>query len=131
MFKQYEGQRGGSWTISKEFHFAYAHQLHGLSEGHPCGRVHGHNGILVVELRGDKLDKSGFVKDYRELDPLKKFIDENIDHYFLNEVFDFQPSSENLAQWFYYYCKELGWPVCRVGWSETPKTWCWYSEEAK
>lgn len=119
------------WRISKEFHFSYSHQLHGLEEGHPCGRVHGHNGILVVELEGvGELNEAGFVRDYRELSPVKEFIDENVDHYHLNDVFDFQPSSENIAKWFYHYIRsELNFPnLARVGWSETPKTWCWYEE---
>lgn len=120
----------GIWSISKEFHFAYSHQLNNLPEGHPCGRVHGHNGILVVELEGTSLNDAGFVKDYRDLSPIKDFIDEHLDHYHWNDVFEFQPSSENIAKFFYFLCRdEYGWPVKRIGFSETPKTWCWYERE--
>lgn len=100
----------------------------GLEEGHPCGRVHGHNGVLVVELEGSELNKDGFVLDYRKLSPVKEFVDGRVDHRHLNDVFEFQPTSENLAKWFYYYCKQYGWPVKRVSWSETPKTWAHYAE---
>lgn len=119
----------GTYTISKEFHFSYAHVLEGLPEGHPCGNMHGHNGILVVVLEGTELNEAGFVMDYRDMSPLKEFVDNAIDHKLLNDVFTFQPSSENMAKWFYGLCKEFGWPVKRVSWSETPKTWCHYEEK--
>ena len=53
-------------TISKEFHFSASHQLHGLKEGHPCGRFHGHNYIVKIFLSGEP-NKDGFVQDYGEL----------------------------------------------------------------
>lgn len=40
-------------TLSKEFHFSAAHRLEGLQEGHPCGRMHGHNYIIRVFLIGE------------------------------------------------------------------------------
>ena len=86
------------YTITKEFHFSASHILHGLSDNHPCSRLHGHNYILKVELKAINLEKStGFVKDYRELDVIKNWIDDNLDHRHLNDVFGgMQPSSENI-----------------------------------
>ena len=46
-------------TISKEFHFSASHQLFGLKEGHPCGRLHGHNYIVKIFLSGEP-NKDGF-----------------------------------------------------------------------
>ena len=36
------------FSISKQFHFCASHIIEGVPEGHPCGRLHGHN--YVVEL---------------------------------------------------------------------------------
>ena len=116
------------YTISKEFHFSYSHQLTGLPEDHPCSRVHGHNGILKIDLGSDELDETGFVIDYRALSPMKEYVDEVIDHYHLNDKFDFNPTSENMTKFIFDLCKEWGWPVVAVHWSETPKTWATYSE---
>lgn len=115
------------YTIRKQFSFSAAHQLFGLAENHPCGRLHGHNYVIEVVLAG-KLNKHGFVRDYRELDGLKHEIDNYIDHRDLNRFFGFQTTAENLAQYFYVWCKQR-WPeVSCVRVSETPKTWAEYTE---
>lgn len=116
------------WKISKEFHFSASHQLSGLDECHPCSRLHGHNYIIVVYLESVALNDVGFVKDYRELDTIKKYIDDNLDHRHLNDVFDFNPSAENMSKYFYNLFKKdipfiSGIEVC-----ETPKTKALYYE---
>lgn len=90
------------FVISKEFHFSAGHHLNGLPKDHPCSREHGHNYIVIVELRSSKLDK-GFVQDYNDLKPVKQFIDNKFDHRYLNdlaEVFPLlaQPTAENIAK---------------------------------
>lgn len=115
------------YTISKQYHFSASHQLFGLADDHPCARLHGHNYIVEVELRGAQLNKAGFVRDYRELDALKIYIDEKIDHRHLNEVLgDDGTTAEQLAKHFYDWCIKK-WPeVSAVRISETPKTWAEY-----
>ena len=75
-----------SYRIWKEFKFSASHILNGLPEGHQCGRLHGHNYVIEVELQSDTLDEHGFVVDFGELKPIKQFIDENWDHQHLNDV---------------------------------------------
>lgn len=111
--------------ISKEFHFSASHVLNGLPSGHPCGRLHGHNYIITVFLKGEPNDH-GFVVDYRELEPIKQFIDNKLDHQHLNEVFDFQPSVENMSKAIYLMFKPQFPALCAVEMSETPKTRCRY-----
>lgn len=115
------------YRITKEFHFSASHQLCGLPEDHPCARLHGHNYIAEVELSGEELDANGFVVDYRELAPLKQWIDEALDHRHLNEVFGHDKvTSEFLAKTVYDFCK-AHWPqTSAVRVSETPKTWAEY-----
>jgi len=111
------------FRITKEYHFSASHQLFGLENDHPCSRLHGHNYIVEVELQSKKLDKRGFVRDYRELDALKQYIDDTVDHRHLNEVLgDDNTTAECIAKHFYDWCKDK-WPeVCAVRVKETPKT---------
>lgn len=116
------------FTISKRFDFSASHVLNGLPEGHQCSRLHGHNYIIEVELAALRVDDRGFVMDYGDLAPLKTMIDTQLDHRHLNDVLgDLNPTAENLAAWVHTWCQQAaGWPVARVGVSETPKTWAWY-----
>lgn len=111
------------FTISKEYHFSASHQLHDLPSDHPCARMHGHNYIVEVELQSETLNQVGFVRDYRELDALKVYIDEVFDHRHINDVLgDDNVTAEHLAKHFYDWCKEK-WPeVSAVCVCETPKS---------
>lgn len=119
------------YEISKQFHFSASHQLDHLPSDHQCARLHGHNYIVEVVLGSNELNEDGFVKDFGELKPLKKYIDTVLDHKHLNDVLDFKTTSENLAKHIYMLCKkEFGWDeVIEVRVSETPKTWARYREE--
>ena len=114
------------YNISKEFHFSASHQLTGLEDCHPCSRLHGHNYIVRVTLQGE-LNDVGFVVDYRELEPIKTWIDSVLDHQHLNNVFKFNPTAENMARFIYDKFKP-SFPISSVSISETQKTWATYSE---
>lgn len=111
------------YTVSKEYHFSASHVLHGLAEDHPCSRLHGHNYVVEIELQSETLTDTGFVRDYRELDELKTYIDEKIDHRHLNDVLgESETTAEKIAKYFYDWCKSR-WPeVVAVRVKETPKT---------
>lgn len=67
------------YTIRKEFHFSAAHRL----EGHPkCGRLHGHNYAVVVEITGPAL-RRGMLIDYGDLSMVVKPIIEPFDHRYI------------------------------------------------
>ena len=119
------------YTISKEFHFSASHQLEMLPPEHQCARLHGHNYILTVELSGGQLNPVGFVMDYGELAFVKEMVDE-LDHQHLNEMFGFNPTSENICKYFFLQVEEElkssqpGVEFLGIGLSETPKTNAWY-----
>jgi 6-pyruvoyltetrahydropterin/6-carboxytetrahydropterin synthase len=113
------------FVITKDFALSVSHQLHGLRDGHPCARLHGHNVTVRVELQAEELDGVGFVLDYGDLAPLGDWLDAEFDHRHLNDVVDFNPTAEHMADHIFAWCAERGWPVSAVGWSETPKTWAW------
>jgi 6-pyruvoyltetrahydropterin/6-carboxytetrahydropterin synthase len=90
------------FTVSKEFNFSASHQLAGLAPGHQCGRLHGHNYTVRVTLKARRLNLAGFVKDYGELDFVRKVLDSQFEHQHLNSMFPaMQPSAENLARFLY------------------------------
>lgn len=116
-------------TIQKEFGFSASHILGNLPEDHPCSRMHGHNYVVVLELRAgdDELNAAGFVRDYRELDKFKHWVDETVDHRHLNEVLgNINPSAEHLARWIFLRWQSDFPELSAVRVSETPKTWAEY-----
>ena len=115
------------YIVTKEFHFSASHQLKGLPDEHQCARLHGHNYIVEIELRAERLNPHGFVRDYLDLAPLKRYIDDTLDHRHLNDVLgDDGVTAEQMARHFYDWCKAR-WPeVSAARVSETPKTWAEY-----
>ncbi|CCV05776.1 conserved hypothetical protein [Mesorhizobium metallidurans STM 2683] len=67
------------------------------------------------------------MRDYHDLAPLKRYIDESLDHRHLNEVLGHeQVTAEYLARHFYEWCKARLPETAAVRVSETPKTWAEY-----
>ncbi|WP_328332160.1 MULTISPECIES: 6-pyruvoyl trahydropterin synthase family protein [unclassified Streptomyces] len=116
-------------SITKEFHFSASHQLAGLPPGHQCGRMHGHNYIVKLELSAsaEQLTPTGFVRDYGELNAFKKWLDETVDHRHLNDIVpDVNPSAEHIAMWIYRMWVPDFPELTAVRVSETPRTWAVY-----
>jgi 6-pyruvoyltetrahydropterin/6-carboxytetrahydropterin synthase len=115
------------YRIEKRFSFSASHKIGGLPAGHPCAHLHGHNYEVAVVLESEALDAGGFVRDYRDLDALKRMIDETLDHRHLNDVLGHdRTTAEVLAAFVYDWCVER-WPeVAAVRVSETPRTWAEY-----
>ena len=58
---------------------------------------HGHNWQLEIFLVSrDKLNEDGMVEDFTQI---KKVIQSKMDHANLNEIFDFNPTAENIGKW--------------------------------
>jgi len=117
------------YRVRKQFHFSAAHQLTQLPENHPCHRLHGHNYIAEFVLESQELDERAFVVDYRELDSIKAFIEERLDHRNLNDVLPYVTSAENIARYLYEHFKPQFPRLTMVRVSETPKTWAEYSAD--
>lgn len=116
------------YRIGIEYQFEAAHFLFDVPEGHKCGRIHGHNYVVVVELESEVLDEVGFVKDYFDIKPIKTFIDENWDHRLRNECVDFNPTVENIAKFLYDEFKPQFKELSAITIRETPTTYCTYSK---
>jgi len=82
--------------------------------------------VITVHLKSETLNEYGFVKDYKSLKTVRQFIDENLDHQFLNERIPIYPTSEKIARFLYEHFKPEIPELYAVEVSETPKTSCIY-----
>lgn len=80
--------------IGKEFTFDSAHNL--LDYDGACSRLHGHTYHLTVTLLG-QLEK-GMVVDFKKLKSIVNLnVINKLDHRYLNEIMEENPTAENLA----------------------------------
>jgi len=115
------------YRIWKHFRFSASHVLQGLPEGHQCGRLHGHNYTVEVELSSPAVNDIGFVRDFGDLKLVKGFIDNHWDHQHLNDFFgDVNPTAENMAKYLYDWAWGLYPEVSAVRVQETETSWAEY-----
>lgn len=90
--------------ISQRFSFDAAHHLDaGASENR---RLHGHSFYVEVTLRGEPDAKTGFLRDFADVDRALKQVRDLLDHRLLNEVDGLSnPTLENLARFIYARAK--------------------------
>jgi len=112
------------FSISKNFHFAAAHYLPEVPDGHPCQRLHGHNYVVTIILASETLDGYGFVLDYGELRFVRNWLNDHFDHRLLNECGVENPTAELLAKYIYENALPADWRdlVESVTVCETPDT---------
>ena len=89
------------YKIQKRLEISGAHSLK-LDYESKCSNLHGHNWIVYIYLQAKELDNNGMILDFTVI---KKRILDKLDHKNLNEIFDFNPTAENIAKWI---CDELG-----------------------
>lgn len=93
-------------TVTKQFEFCYAHQL----TGHPkCGNLHGHNGILEVEISGPVYqNENGMILDFTDLkDVVKGAVIDEWDHSNLNDCMYFKTFPPTAEHMVIYALKEI------------------------
>lgn len=120
-----------TFTIAKRFSFSASHVLTAVPADHKCRRLHGHNYEVEIVCAAEGLDERGMVVDYFDLDPVKRFIDDSVDHRHLNDVLDGEPTAERLAAWLFESLGRAlpapaGERVVSVRVYETPTTWAEY-----
>lgn len=92
------------YEIEKEFKFEAAHQL-AVHDG-VCRRLHGHSWKGRVILLAPRLQsegpKTGMLKDFVDVKAvLQPYVDDYLDHQYLNVTLPVYPTSENIAKWLY------------------------------
>lgn len=61
-----------------------------------CSNLHGHNWVITVFCKTEKLNENGMVADFTHI---KRAVHDTLDHANLNELLDFNPTAENIAKW--------------------------------
>lgn len=83
------------YYIKKRIEISASHKLD-LTYPSKCENLHGHNWIITIYCKSEKLNPNGMVVDFTHI---KEQIQEKMDHKNLNEVFNFNPTAENMAKW--------------------------------
>jgi 6-pyruvoyltetrahydropterin/6-carboxytetrahydropterin synthase len=94
------------FLIEKSFTFSAAHCLREQVDTHKCTNVHGHNYTVTVAVQSHVAPK-GMVIDCGLIAKVVEPLVGQLDHSNLNDHFDFETTSENLAKWFYDQLKDL------------------------
>jgi 6-pyruvoyltetrahydropterin/6-carboxytetrahydropterin synthase len=114
-----------TYRICKQFRFEASHQLTHLPLDHQCARMHGHSYLVEVELQHGSLDPDGFVVDFGLLHTIREYIDRNLDHRHLNDVFGsaIDTTAENIAARLLERFNPMFPYLMAVRVHETAKTW--------
>lgn len=69
-----------------------------------CRRLHGHNWRVEVSIEGDRLNELGMLMDFSILKGEVMSVIDDLDHYYLNEIYPFceiNPTAENIAKYIF------------------------------
>jgi 6-pyruvoyltetrahydropterin/6-carboxytetrahydropterin synthase len=134
------------FRVTREIEFCYGHRL--LEYDGKCKYLHGHNGLAVIAIEGERLDHRGMLVDFSDIKrAVSTWIDDNLDHRMLLRrddpvvpmllemgeplyLLDENPTAENIAKLIYDQAKqlELPAPIVEVRLWETPKCFATYCE---
>lgn len=93
----------GQYRIGKAFTFEAAHELSNVARTHRCAGQHGHSYTVGLALTADTLVAPGFVTDFGDLEPFKRYLADALDHRNLNEILGDDPTRQaveaHLAVW--------------------------------
>ena len=131
------------YLVTKRIEFCYGHRL--LDYDGICKHPHGHNAVVEVEVRTDRLDSRNMVADFSDIKRVVKgWIDRELDHKMILRqddpltrvlqdmgepifVVDSNPTVERIARLIFEVAREQGLPVTRITVWETPTSWATYT----
>lgn len=86
--------------VGKEFVFHAAHSDVTAPEGDQCGRLHGHSYKVKIEAESITRNERGMVLHGDELKRFyREVVEPKVEHRFLNETLDFNPTMEAVCAW--------------------------------
>jgi 6-pyruvoyltetrahydropterin/6-carboxytetrahydropterin synthase len=113
-----------SWILKVRDKFQAAHFLKEYQG--KCEHMHGHTFHVEVQIEVNELDGTGIGVDFTEIK--KKLSAILPDHTLLNDVYDFNPSAENLSRQFFQELKKE-FPVKAITVWESEDASATYSED--
>ena len=109
------------YYVEKRIEVAMAHRLC-LTYESKCSQLHGHNAIVTVYCKSETLNENGMVVDFSTVKDIVKGL---LDHQYVNDKVDFNPTAENLARWI---CEQV--PNCyKVTFQESRDNIATYEKE--
>lgn len=109
------------YYVEKRIEVAMAHRLC-LTYESKCSHLHGHNAIVTVYCKSETLNENGMVMDFSTVKDIVKGL---LDHQYVNDKVDFNPTAENLARWI---CEQV--PNCyKVTFQESRDNIATYEKE--
>ena len=131
------------YSVTKRIDFCYGHRL--MDYDGVCRHPHGHNAVVEIDIRTDRLDERNMVCDFGDIKRIVKgWIDRELDHKMILRrddplagaitalgepvyLLDSNPTAERLDRLIFEVSREQGLPVTRVTLWETPSSWATYS----
>jgi len=135
------------YRVTQEIEFCYGHRL--LNYEGKCRFLHGHNGIVVITLAGERLDRRGMLVDFTDIkQAVRTWIDNELDHRMILHrddplvawmrsqgepmyLTDENPTAEHIARVIFDYSRSQGLPVVEVSLWETPRSQATYCPAAQ
>ena len=113
--------------LTRSFEFNAAHALPAVGDGHKCRAVHGHNFTLEVSVVGVVDPDRGWLMDYGDIRTVVEPLVKELDHCMLNQVPGLEnPTSENMARWFWDRLAGALPGLSKITICETPGSRCSY-----
>jgi 6-pyruvoyltetrahydropterin/6-carboxytetrahydropterin synthase len=134
------------YQVTKTIEFSYGHRL--LEHEGKCRFLHGHNGMIEIDIESHVLDRLGMVIDFGRINELvKTWVNDNLDHRMLLNredpmvpvfqsagepvfVMDENPTAEAIAAIVWRAACEAGLQVSEVRLWETSTSRASYRGEA-
>ncbi len=131
------------YSVTKRIEFCYGHRL--MDYDGVCRHPHGHNAIVEIDVRAERLDGRNMVADFTDIKRIVKgWIDSELDHKMILRrddplaealrqlgepmyLLESNPTVERIAQLIFDMSRERGLPVSRVTVWETPTSWATYT----
>jgi 6-pyruvoyltetrahydropterin/6-carboxytetrahydropterin synthase len=134
------------FQVTKVIEFSYGHRL--LEHKGKCRYLHGHNGMVEVDIESEVVDAMGMVVDFSDVNAIvKTWIDEHLDHKMLlcdadpaarvlqeagEPIYLMRdnPTAENIARLIWTASRDQGMPVTEVRVWETSTSRASYRGDA-
>lgn len=134
------------YQVTKVIEFSYGHRL--LEHKGKCRYLHGHNGMVEVDIEAEAVDAMGMVVDFGDVNGIvKSWIDANLDHKMLlceadpavkalQEIGEplylmpDNPTAENIARLIWHHARAEGMPLSEVRVWETSTSRASYRGDA-